>query len=76
MPADTINTEVLETFMARARQASRMGSKELRIPMPEGYELAAAIGQIMARNLSLVEQVRETEKLVSSQLRVDGGSFG
>jgi len=53
-----------------------MGSKELRIPMPEGYELAAAIGQIIARNLALVEQIRETESLIGSQLRVDGGKFG
>jgi hypothetical protein len=75
MAKDTINTEVLESFMARARQASRLGSKELRIPMPEGYELAAAIGQIIARNLALVEQVRETEKLVGASLRVDGGKF-
>jgi hypothetical protein len=74
--AESIDLTVLETFMQRARTASRMGSKELRIPMPEGYELAAAIGQVLARNVLLSEQLRETEKLVGSQLIVDGGRFG
>ncbi len=76
MANEKIDAKVLETFMTRAQQAARMGSKELRIPMPEGYELAAAIGQVMARNIALVEQLRETEKLVGASLRVDGGQFG
>jgi hypothetical protein len=74
--AENIDLTVLETFMQRARTASRMGSKELRIPMPEGYELAAAIGQVLALNVRLSEQLRATEKLVGSHLVVDGGRFG
>jgi hypothetical protein len=67
--------KILESFMTRARSAARMGSKELRIPMPEGYELAAAIGQVLALNVNLSNQLRETEKLIGSSLLVDGGSF-
>ena len=75
MANQKIDMKVLESFMTRAQQAARMGSKELRVPMPEGYELAIVIGQVLARNVALVEQINEIEKLVGSSMRVDGGGF-
>ena len=70
-----INTDILESFMARARSAARTGSKEMRLPAQEAAELAAAIGQVLARNIALAEQVRETESLVGQAIRIDGGAF-
>jgi hypothetical protein len=61
--------------MTRARQASRLGSKEIKVPMPEGYELASAIGQLLARNLKLVEQLKILQDLTNMEFKVDGGSY-
>ena len=70
-----INTKIIENFMAKARSASQTGSKEIRIMMPEANELAIAIAQLLARNVTLVEEVRNAESLLGNALSVDGGSF-
>lgn len=70
-----INTDVLEAFMTRARSAARTGSKEMKLPANEAAELAAAIGQVLARNVALNEQLRATEGLIGQSLRIDGGKF-
>lgn len=74
-PTDNIDFSVVESFMTRARQASRLGSKEIKVPMPEGYELASAIGQLLARNLKLVEQLKILQDLTNMEFKVDGGSY-
>jgi len=76
MSTEKIDMKVVETFMTRAGQAARMGSKEIRIPMPEGFELATTIGLIMAKNIALVEQLTQTEALIGSSIKIDGGKFG
>ena len=72
MPDDL---KVLEEFMQRAQNAVRTGSKELRIPMPEGHELVAAISKVLAINVNLSNQLRENEKLIGSKIRINGGKF-
>jgi hypothetical protein len=71
----TVTTTPIETFLAKAISASRMGSKEIRVPISEANELSAAIGKILALNVSLSDQLRETEKLIGANLVVDGGRF-
>ena len=74
--ADTTKIQVIESFMVRAQTAARIGSKEIRVPMPEGHELAAAIGQVLAQNVTLANQIRDLEQIIGSQVRIDGGNFG
>ena len=68
--------QIVETFMARARTTARTGSKELRIPANECLDLVAAIGHILAQNVSLNSRLGETQKLLGGSIRIDGGRLG
>lgn len=74
--SNTVKLQAIEAFMARAQQAVRLGSKEIRLSAQETNELTAAIGQILTQNVILSQKVRETENLVGSSIRLDGGKFG
>lgn len=76
MSSTKLNVEGIDAFIAKVRQAGRTGSKELRLPMAEANDLVAAIGQVLQRNVSLSDDLRETQKLLGSTIRLDGGSFG
>lgn len=72
----TPDLQIIETFMARARTAARTGSKELRIPASECLDLIAAIGHILAQNISLSSRLGDTQKLLGGSIRIDGGRLG
>lgn len=76
MTSPTSDAITLGDFMARVQQASRTGSKEIRVPINVCVELAAAIGQLMARNIEANERLRETERLIAAGMRIDGGKLG
>ena len=68
--------EVIQTFMSRARTAARTGSKELRVPANELLDLVAAIGHVLAQNVSLTNRLGDTQKLLGGAIRIDGGRLG
>lgn len=70
-----VDLKVLETFMARARTAARTGSKELRVPSEDCLDLVAAIGYVLAQNVSLSNRLKDTQSLLGGSIRIDGGGF-
>ncbi len=74
--SDTVKLQALETFMSKVQTAARMGTKEFRLPANEAFELAAAIGQIMAENIILTQKVKDAETMIGASVRIDGGKFG
>lgn len=76
MTSPSNDATTLGNFMSRVQQAARTGSKEIRVPIQECVELAAAIGQLMARNIEANERLRETENLIAAGMRIDGGKLG
>ena len=75
MTTSTNDAITLGNFMARVQQAARMGSKEIRVPIQECVEVAAAIGQLMARNIEANARLHETEKLIGVGMKIDGGTL-
>lgn len=70
-----IDMSSVEAFMARIRVAAKTGSKEIRVPISEATELAAAMAQVLAQNVQLAHNLRETENLVGKSIKINGGSF-
>lgn len=72
----TINTDALQAFMTRARQAARTGSKEFRMTAAEGAELAAAVGEVLTQNIALRQRLAVESEITSKAIVVDGGGLG
>jgi hypothetical protein len=71
----TDNFEVLDSFLIKARNVARMGSKELRIPANEAFELTTIIASLLSKNVSLNNRIDAMTKVMSDSIVIDGGNF-
>lgn len=68
--------EAVEKFAKRVDQASRTGSREVRLSMQEATEVVHGMAVVLARVAALEDRLRALEAPQTGQNRIDGGGLG